>query len=233
MQCPYLVSVMAIFYIHVIQYTRKHIIAAADSPTPSPVAIAPSIVHRTYSTSSLTNHHRRLQMRHTLRKLAAGFVALMFIVALMNVSAQAADKKKVKGSGKSARLISQTVTYPGDHPKHEFTELVRMDTFTSSDPDFNNTDVLFYVHLDLVEGSGPHNGYATVSTKSGDAIHFKFAGSGKLVAKEGGAWEQPFDGKFEWTGGSGKFKNIKGTGTYKGVLKPDAVAYDWEADVEY
>jgi hypothetical protein len=55
----------------------------------------------------------------------------------------------------------------------------------------------------------------------------------KMTVKEGGAWVQSIEGKWQWTGGTGKFKNIKGGGTYKAKVTPEGGVSNWEGEVEY
>jgi len=54
-----------------------------------------------------------------------------------------------------------------------------------------------------------------------------------LTVKEGGAWESNFEGKIQFTGGTGKFKNIKGGGVYKGTMTAKELTGSGEFEVEY
>lgn len=58
--------------------------------------------------------------------------------------------------------------YPGDIPNHEISQNVRIDTFTSSDPDFNDIEQVVYGQNDSVARSGTQRGYSRVIHKNGD-----------------------------------------------------------------
>jgi hypothetical protein len=60
-----------------------------------------------------------------------------------------------------------------------------------------------------------------------------FEGTHKVITKEGGAWELNYEGKFEFVGGTGRFKNIKGHGTYRDHITPEGLTEEDEADATY
>ncbi len=51
----------------------------------------------------------------------------------------------------------------------------------------------------------------------------RWSGTHRTVAVDGGGWETSFDGKYEFTGGTGKFATIKGGGTYRGKVTPQGL----------
>ena len=96
-----------------------------------------------------------------LRRRVVGVIAA-FVVVSLSFAAQAAEKKKIMGTHKSGPVISHTVVPlgPGDDPKHELVVLeIHRDTTTSSDPDWNETEVIHYEQTDSVAGTGTHRGY--------------------------------------------------------------------------
>ena len=42
-----------------------------------------------------------------------------------------------------------------------------------------------------------------------------------------------WEGTWKMTGGTGKFKNIKGSGTYRGKATAEGSSTEWEGEVEY
>ena len=83
-------------------------------------------------------------------------------------AAHTAEKKKVMGTIKQGPVISRTVVPlgSGDDPKHELVVLnIHRVTSTSSDPDFNETEAMFYEQDDQVSGTGTHTGYYSLVTK--------------------------------------------------------------------
>ena len=92
---------------------------------------------------------------------------------------------------------------------------------------------MVYEQSDQVAGSGSHGGYLTILHKNKDESYVKFEGTNKMAVKEGGTWEVSSEGKLQFTGGTGKFKNIKGTGNYKGKTTEKGLIVSWEATIEY
>jgi hypothetical protein len=62
---------------------------------------------------------------------------------------------------------------------------------------------------------------------SGDKVFSSVEGTVKTMPKPAGPPEVTFEGKFWYTGGTGKFEGITGGGTYKNTLTPGA-NYEFE-----
>jgi hypothetical protein len=79
------------------------------------------------------------------------------------------------GTNKLGPTISRTVVSPGDDPKHELVVLlIRRDTTTSSDPDWDGTEQIVYQQADQVAGTGPHRGYSIRLHKNGETTYGSF-----------------------------------------------------------
>jgi hypothetical protein len=170
-----------------------------------------------------------------LRRGVVG-VIVAFVVVSLSFSAQAAEKKKIMGTNKEGPYISRTVVPPGpgDDPKHELVALaIRRDTTTSSDPDHDGTEQIVYNQSDSVAGTGTHRGYFRRVFKNGDIDYGPYEGTHKTTVKEDGSWETTWEGTWKVTGGTGKFKNIKGGGTYRGKATAEGASEEWEGEVEY
>ena len=167
-----------------------------------------------------------------LRRGVVGVIAA-FVVVSLSFSAQAGEKKKVMGTNKEGPPISRTVVPPGDDPKHELVLKIRRDTTTSPDPDRNETEQIVYEQSDSVAGTGTHRGYFRRLFKNGDTDYGSYEGTHKTTVKEDGSWETTWEGTYKVTGGTGKFKNIKGGGTYRGKATAEGASTEWEGEVEY
>ncbi len=167
-----------------------------------------------------------------LRRGVVGVIAA-FVVVSMSFSAQAGEKKKIMATNKQGPPISRTVVSPGDDPKHELTLTIRRDTTTSSDPDFNETEQIVYEQSDSVEGTGTHRGYFRRLFKNGDTGYGPYEGTHKTTVKEDGSRETTWEGTYKFTGGTGKFKNVKGGGTYRGKATAQGASTEFEGEVEY
>ena len=142
-------------------------------------------------------------------------------------------KKKIKGTNKSDPPISRSVVSPGDDPQHELALLIRRDTTTSSDPDRNETEQIDYAQADQVAGTGTNRGYFRRLHKNGDIDYGSWEGTHKTTVKEDGSSETTWEGKWKDHGGTGKFKNIKGSGTARGKATAEGASTEWEGEVEY
>ena len=143
-------------------------------------------------------------------------------------------KKKITGTNKHGPSISRTVVSPGDDPKHELVllEISRLTT-TSSDPDWNETEQIDYSQADQVAGTGTNRGYFRHLHKNGDTHYGSWEGTHKTTVKEDGSSETTWEGTWKNHGGTGKFKNIKGSGTARGKATAEGASTDWEGEVEY
>ena len=79
----------------------------------------------------------------------------------------------------------------------------------------------------LHQGTGEHSGYYTI-TNGTDSTIAKWAGHVNTVMKDGNPMTS-FKGQWEYVGGTGKYKSIKGKGEYNGYFT-SATEYtvDWK-----
>jgi hypothetical protein len=140
------------------------------------------------------------------------------------------------GTNKFGPPISRTVVPPGpgDDPKHELVLLaIYRATTTSPDPDINGTELIIYEQADNVAGTGTSRGYFRRLYKNGDTDYGTFESTHKTTVKEDGSWETTWEGTWKLSGGTGKFKNTKGSGTDRGKATAEGAAEDWEGEREY
>ena len=155
--------------------------------------------------------------------LSIAFVVMCFI------SAASAEKMKITGNNKTERIISQSTVNPNDAPGHLLMQTVAMSITTSSNADWNETTMVDYQHNDQFAEKGTHVGYGYHKHKGGDQTFFKYWGTQKAA----GDGKMSLEGKYEWTGGIGKFKNIQGGGTYTCTATATVTNCDWQGEVEY
>ena len=175
-------------------------------------------------------------LHNSIRKVCALVAATLILPALVSLSfsAQAAEKKKIMATNKHGPDISSTVVPlgPGDDPKHQLVVLkIRRDTTTSSDPDWNGTEQIVYEQDDQVAGTGTHTGYYVRFHKDGDTEYGTYEGTHKTTVKEDGSFlEATWEGTYKIIGGTGKFKNIKGSGTYRGKATAEGASTEFEGE---
>ncbi len=151
------------------------------------------------------------------------------ILVMCFISFASAEKVKMTGSNKTERVISQNTVDPGDSPGHMMMQTVAMSKTTSSNPAWNEVMMVDYQQMDQHGENGTHVGYGYHKHQAGDQTFFKYWGTQKAA----GDGKMSFEGKFEWTGGTGKFKNIKGGGTYTCSGTATGNTCDWQGEGEY
>lgn len=171
-------------------------------------------------------------MKHYLAKFGRGLI-VVFLAFFISSLAQAENKKLTVTAKRPLGEISKTVFTPGDVPNHEIAQNMYSYEITSPDPDFNGFKTTNFTQFDSIAGTGTHRGYSLWPLKNGDSVYVRFEGTHKTIVKDGGAWETPFEGRFEFVSGTGKYKNIKGSSTYKGKTTPDGAAWEAAVDVQY
>jgi hypothetical protein len=176
-------------------------------------------------------------LHNSIRKVCALVAATLILPALasLSFSALAAEKKKVMGTNKFGPPICRTVVSPGDDPKHELVVLaIYRATTTSSDPNLNDSELIAYEQADEVAGTGTQRGYYRRVYKDGDTDYGTYEGTHKTSFKEDGSWEATtWEVTWKALGGTGKFKNIKGSGTSRGKATAQETLEDFEGEVEY
>jgi hypothetical protein len=177
-------------------------------------------------------------LHNSIRKVCALVAATLILPALasLSFSAQAAEKKKVMGTNKYATICRTVVPLgPGDDPKHELVVLaIYRATTTSSDPDTDGTELIAYEQADEVAGTGTARGYFRRLHKNGDIDYGTYEQTHKTSFKEDGSWEATtWEATWKSLGGTGKFKNIKGSGTERGKATAQESLGEFEGEVEY
>jgi hypothetical protein len=163
------------------------------------------------------------------------FVAIVGIVLLGCGVAAAAEGGAAAGSGSAIQLDTKAKFDVGDVSGHEIAQAIGEDELKTPDKiggvSFDGAKVKLYRQSDLVNGSGVVRGYATWEAKSGDKLFLIFGyavppyPAGKDVA--------PFEGTFQWIGGTGALERIVGKGTIEGeISRRGESRYRWAGSYE-
>jgi len=142
--------------------------------------------------------------------------------------ATAGERKAVSYTSRIGPVVSRSVAPTGIKPGHELAQVVRQDMTISNDPDWNEAAVLNYGHTDMAGGAGTVSGYAVRTHKSGDKSFVSFRGTLRTV-EDGGKKDLVGEGTVELTGGTGKFANARGSGTWTSARGESHI----KMDVEY
>jgi len=155
-----------------------------------------------------------MKMRSTLRTISSVGI-LAFLLTTGHAFAVTWDCSSKKEASKET--ISSHTIKPGDHPGRELVQIERVDIIISDDPELNGIESTVYVHLDHLGATGDNTGYEVWPLNSGEKVWVKFHGTHYFVQKSEDDWELPYMGVFRFIAGTGKYRAIRGGGTYKGV----------------
>ena len=158
-------------------------------------------------------------------------VLLGLVLATGNVHAVTWDCSGSKRMTKET--ISSHSIKPGDHPGRELVLIERVDIISSEDPELDGIENPVYVHLDHLAATGDNQGYSVWNLNSGEKLWLKFHGTHYFVPKGEDDWEIPYMGVFRFIAGTGKYKAIRGGGSYKGVATPAGVREELVCSAEY
>lgn len=167
----------------------------------------------------------------SFRHLTALFISLALLFAVAPTLSNAQQMTKVAGK------INPTYTHQdsivvGDTENHVLSFDMSEGTNVSiADHEFmEGAQVTIYAFSDLVGGNGPHQGYAKFA-KNGDSAFAKWQGKVTTTVSAEGAPATTFEGTSTWIKGTGKFKNIQGTNTYKGgFISKTEYALEWAGE---
>jgi hypothetical protein len=128
----------------------------------------------------------------------------------------------------SARANSQSVISLEDVPNHELHLVTIAGLQKTSDANWKDSRITYWATSDLVGGSGTQRGYFVDVHPNGDRDIGTF--EGKVVTA---AAQVTIEGTWKYTGGTGMFKGLTGSGTYKGrMTSPMEVENTWEGKYE-
>lgn len=173
----------------------------------------------------------------TQMKLAVALRAILLLAIAASFSgiADAAEKREQTYVKTNFRTLYKTVLPVGDVPNHEVIQEANSADIKYSNPEFKTKDEWAYVQSDVIDGSGTQSGYYYDTHEDGSHTYGTFKGTVKTNSKADGSWESTWEGTYEYRGGSGKFKNLKGSGKYKGKVSSQdpTVREEGRESVEY
>ena len=173
-------------------------------------------------------------MKRFLSRIGVVGLMVVFAVISFSFSIQAAEKKKLTVNGKFGQIVSKTTSSPGDVSGHEIDQQVRIDMITSSDSDWNGATLTVYEHLDSFAEGGSYKLYGVFRHKDGDTSYVKYEGTWKVITQDGKFVEATGEGKGQFIGGTGKFKNITGDLLQRTKVTPsEGAVYTIQAEVSY
>ena len=153
------------------------------------------------------------------RIILAGFCALALV-------ALAPAQTKISGTAKCGKPDTQQKVDVPDHPGHAISISQAKCTWTKplEVGGLKGKEGVTSGMDDIHGGTAHSHGYYVDTMENGDKAFVSFQGSASMKDKTS-------EGKWTYTGGTGKLKGLKGNGTYKGKGTEDGSAtYDVEGE---
>ena len=170
-----------------------------------------------------------------MKKLLArmGVLTAVFVLLIAATDLAGAGEKKKFTYVKNARQIfAETKIKPEGGPAgRELAQMMYVDTKVTA-TGWDMVEERCINQDDQVGGSGKHAGICADIMKNGDTVFQVYKGTHKTTVKEGGAWEVNYQGTMEFKGGTGRYKDAKGKGSYKGKVTADSFIETGEGELE-
>jgi hypothetical protein len=141
-------------------------------------------------------------------------VSIVFAFATGIFSLASAQEKEQTCLKTNMVTASKTTLQIGEG--HELTQEVSIGDMKFSNPDFGSAREWAYVQTDSIGGSGKLSAYFVDYYDDGSQTYGRAEGTNKTTTNSDGSWEASWQGTYRYLGGTGKFKDIKGEGTFKG-----------------
>lgn len=145
-------------------------------------------------------------------------VATMAAVAGGALECAHAEKREQTSVKSSQRSVAKSTTAIGDVPNHEVFQETLISAVKYANPDYKVTEEWVFNQVDQTDGAGAHRGYWIHFHEGGEQTYGTYQGNHRTVSNADGSWLSSWEGKHQFTGGTGKYKNIKGAGTYRGKV---------------
>jgi len=169
------------------------------------------------------------------------FVSLLAIGAvwlLLAGSALAAEKGAATGTASTGTVSVESRLGLEDVPGHELQQISAAEQLSTPDRiggiSFDGARVRTISQADMANGSGVVRGYSTWEATTGERLYLAFGYA--VPPRAPNTSVSHFEGTFEWLGGTGALRDLRGKGTIEGEISPTgerryrwAGTYQWGA----
>ena len=169
-------------------------------------------------------------MKKLLARVGVLMVVFTSLIAVTDL-AVAGEKQKITYTKNARQVFAETKINPGGAPGRELAQMIYLDSMVTASG-WDPLEERGINQDDQIDGSGKHKGVAVDIMKNGDTLFQVYAGTHKTTLKEGGAWEVNYQGTMEFKGGTGRYKDAKGKGTYKGKITAESFMETGEGELE-
>jgi hypothetical protein len=180
-------------------------------------------------------------MTTSKRETRRAATILIFVVALGTVppGVTAAQERKTiayRSEAAHSKFVQQHTIDVGDVPGHQVRIYEHHRTFPSNPPMFSGVRVLEVwnrAFSDYTALNGHAWGYSQYMLEGGDKIFARYDGTTQTTIGADGSKKTTFAGIISLTGGTGKFRGIRGTIRTTSVFDPKANVSETQDEGEY
>lgn len=169
-------------------------------------------------------------MKKLFARMGVFMVVFISLISVTNL-AGAGEKKKFTYVKNARQMFAETKIKPENGPAgRELAQMMYVDTKVTG-TGWEMMEERCINQDDQIDGSGKHAGVCVDIMKNGDTVFQVYKGTHKTTVKEGGAWEVNYQGTMEFRGGTGRYQDAKGKGSYKGKVTADSFMESGEGEL--
>ncbi len=167
----------------------------------------------------------------TSGRLTVSFSSLALIFCLCVSSSMAQQQLKIAGKTTAAYTVREVVEV--DDTEGHALYLLKTEGFNESTGEhkfMDGVETVWFGIADYIKGNGSHTVYTKMSLND-NVVYAKAEGKTTTTLSPEGKPVTTFEGSLTFTKGTGKYKNIQGSGTYKGKLVSSVIIVnEWEGE---
>jgi hypothetical protein len=156
-------------------------------------------------------------------------VLSIIVASTVAFNATAGAAEKIEQTCVKTNMVTAYKTTLQIGEGHELTQELSIGDFKC--PHFKTTTEWAYVHTDSIGDSGKITAYFVDFHQDGSRTYGRGEGTSKTTAEPDGSWRATWEGTYKYLGGTGKYKNIKGGGTFKGQASSEEPAREESQEV--
>ncbi len=168
--------------------------------------------------------------------IGVGIAASVTISGLSTGLAQEKHKISYKAPAADSKYTQQYVIDVGDVPGHQARLLELRRVYSATPPVYDGVSVIeewSRGYSDYTDGSGHGWGYVVSAMENGDKIFARYDGTAQAVVGSDGSKKVTFAGMTTLTGGTGRFRGIRGAARVNVIFDPKAGYNEGQFDGEY
>jgi hypothetical protein len=154
-------------------------------------------------------------------------ILLASCIVMLSLPVNAAEK--VRAFNKDLQVLSEFNAVIPDRPEHTF-KMITETWKSTGNSEIANFWVTAVEQQDNIGGDTKVRGYGTAHYANGELSYFGWEGATKVSPKKGDAFEVTAGGTFSWLGGTGKYKQISGGGTWTCKGDQSGLECPWEGE---